>query len=1012
MLLLTLAFAVCLLSVGNAQGRFPIQVYPILTPPYSLRLSDYAQFGSQRLVINVQVQDATITNLPVRLHIKFENFNGSSIENIPNFPIQPIYLNGGETRIFFGEDLAPYFNPDNLIFNGYSREQYRRTGQLPEGYYRVTAQIRHYYTNRLISNIGFTSAHFALGKPPILISPDNEVELGNIQGAPLTFSWQNSRTIIPGANVQYKFEMWELRLPGINPYVYVNSMPPFYTEQSFMSPLQIYPAMHNFEPGMKYAWRVTAGDIMDLVPFEQDGKSEVRTFTFMSKCDPPANLKVEQKSRDAVYSWTPNTNHTSYTVEAEDITTGTQRSYTTYDNRYTLQELDYGHEYRARVRAICNGNDFHPSDFTEWVKFTLTRPPNPQDSCPECTCEDIDKSKIPPVTNQELRRDLKKGDIIYRPSTETRFEIITAKEVGNGVYEGQFYFMLDIYGGKVLANYKNLQVNTDNIVLKGLKFKTVKTFGFVANVDAIEDALDGDDGDENSNNNQDNNDIPHDTVITNFDLPDNPQITYNDSTGQITLTDENGNNPIIIDLPKDENGNINFPVTVVDDNGDTYIVTKDENGSVNIEKQEQGQQQDEQIPALIKPYYLIEGHKFYNGETIYLPVSNNTIKIKGYQDSLTLFNNSSVWTGFNSKIDSATYAFIPKVISTDIKGTVLSTTFLKNHTLKCNVVVLDANIEESPFQSYGFDANTIDHYYQHETFNGKNIAWKSILIGSMGSDWFHVKTTPQGLNSQIDFNKGFSDNISHYRNHEYSFSTSQTTIHYIHTKVNKFNDNIQRVGIWAFDGVRDKSLGIIYVDLIKSDGTIEYAGDIINIPCSTDDLKLDMNKVYNSAGINFERVEVVGRVPIAFDLNGNGFLDAPAASAPEYKMVLDSVWEFINKNDDPYTYYTIVVRSLSRNSTICGMGFGLIEDDPKHERVILATIDANRAKITFTNTCAHELGHSAFGLKHPFKNHDPSNVKSSYGDGGADPENFMDYKDGLKSRKYQWVLIWNNDKRK
>jgi hypothetical protein len=48
-----------------------------------------------------------LTNLPVRLHIKTENMSGSSIETHPNIAILPIYLNGGEIRVFFGKDLAP-----------------------------------------------------------------------------------------------------------------------------------------------------------------------------------------------------------------------------------------------------------------------------------------------------------------------------------------------------------------------------------------------------------------------------------------------------------------------------------------------------------------------------------------------------------------------------------------------------------------------------------------------------------------------------------------------------------------------------------------------------------------------------------------------------------------------------------------------------------------------------------------------------------------------------------------
>jgi hypothetical protein len=144
--------------------------------------------------------------------------------------------------------------------------------------------------------------------------------------------------------------------------------------------------------------------------------------------------------------------------------------------------------------------------------------------------------------------------------------------------------MLEKMGISVLANYSNLRVNTDNITAMDFEFETVYDPKFVIDVDAITDAIDeltggNDDSGEDKGGSQD-------TVELAFNLPDDPQITYNDSTGTITVTDEDGNEQTI-ELPKDEDGNIEFPVTIVDGAGDTYIVTKDGNGNVHIEKQEQ-----------------------------------------------------------------------------------------------------------------------------------------------------------------------------------------------------------------------------------------------------------------------------------------------------------------------------------------------------------------------------------------------------------------------------------------
>ena len=48
-----------------------------------------------------------------------------------------ITLNSGEpVRLSLG-DLTPYFNPDNLNFDGINRASYLNSYTLPEGFYRI-----------------------------------------------------------------------------------------------------------------------------------------------------------------------------------------------------------------------------------------------------------------------------------------------------------------------------------------------------------------------------------------------------------------------------------------------------------------------------------------------------------------------------------------------------------------------------------------------------------------------------------------------------------------------------------------------------------------------------------------------------------------------------------------------------------------------------------------------------------------------------------------------------------
>ncbi|MDR0712788.1 MAG: hypothetical protein LBF89_00775, partial [Bacteroidales bacterium] len=248
-------------SIFNCSAQtYPVTVNTLLTPPYSLRLSDYSQPGSQRLTVQVRVSDLNVSNLPVRLHVKMESV-GVTIETTPNIVVTPVFLNGGQLHLFFGDDLAEYFDPANLQFKGYSRETYRRTGQLPDGFWKISMSVVHLGTGRVVSNAGSASAWMATGKPPQLRSPENGAEMGQNPGMPLVFSWLPVNTGIPmfGVSVQYSIEMWEMRVPGVDPYVATAAMPVFYTAvQSAGAAHVVQTSALLMEPGMTYAWRVTA----------------------------------------------------------------------------------------------------------------------------------------------------------------------------------------------------------------------------------------------------------------------------------------------------------------------------------------------------------------------------------------------------------------------------------------------------------------------------------------------------------------------------------------------------------------------------------------------------------------------------------------------------------------------------------------------------------------------------------------------------------------------------------
>ncbi|MDR3183939.1 MAG: hypothetical protein LBT49_00825 [Prevotellaceae bacterium] len=474
------------LCSGFAQ-TYPIYVTPALAPPYSLRLSDYSMTGSQQLTVSIMVSDASISNLPVRLRIRIEGSAGVAVETAPNLTTMPLFLNGGQTTLLFGTDLADYFNVDNLIFTGYSKEQYLRTRQLPEGFYRFTVDVLHYGTNRVVSNHGMATAWIALGKPPVLKIPDHGAEVGQILGMPLTFSWLPSNVGVPAAGVHYTFELWELRIPGIDPNVIAASMPAFHTVQQPHTTLVVQPAELFLEQGLRYAWRVTAADPMGQVPFEQDGHSEVRTFTYQAHCDTATGFVVEQQSTRGTLRWEAGVNHTSFNVELRNPATGYSRQSQTFDSQVAYSDLDFGTTYRLRVQAVCNGDPQHVSAYSAWYTLSVPELKIDSTSCPDCHCGDSPPKAS--VTNLTLRTDLHPGDTISNAAGSTRFIIKTAEAQSDGVYKGQFWYWAEIWKVKILCAYWDLSVNTDNVVVN-MDYESVSDSTLLIDVGAAKNYLD------------------------------------------------------------------------------------------------------------------------------------------------------------------------------------------------------------------------------------------------------------------------------------------------------------------------------------------------------------------------------------------------------------------------------------------------------------------------------------------------------------------------------------------
>jgi hypothetical protein len=418
-----------------------------------------------------------------------------------------------------------------------------------------------------------------------------------------------------------------------------------------------------------------------------------------------------------------------------------------YDTKYTLPgQIEAGETYRLRVQPVCR-NGMQAGEFSGWQAITIPTPPTQEELCPECSCE-VPQQLAYKLTNFTLRNDLQPGDTII--DNYTRLILVSANPKGN-TYEGQLLFWWEFYGVKILCNYKDLQVNTDNQVID-CEYESVYDPTLLADVDAVNELVDAVNTLIQSG----------DTITVPFEITDTNALNMDctaDTACVVTINGANGESQIIT-LPKDSTGNVeNLPMIIQDNLGKTF--TLHENGTISEANNGQNTTANNNSAtntSTIKNtfYYEIKGNRYYSNDIIFLPYSlTNTYTIQAYRNDSTLFYNGSVWNGNVTVVDSATVRFIPNAVSNSINGNVLSTIYtdsLRNDTLQCRLVVFETFFKENGNQKYGFDPNKIPQYNSYHTPYGDGIPYKSFV--SNGTDNFILETNPPEVAKYLTLDKG------------------------------------------------------------------------------------------------------------------------------------------------------------------------------------------------------------------------------------------------------------------
>ena len=247
------------LSINVFAQRYPVQSTMHISAPYSVFLSDYTNVGSQKLQLQLFLSDATVSDIDVKFRISIKG-EGVEITTNPNFAPRSTIIEGGMMQRLHGEDLYEYFKVENLNLSGISRSQYLQGMALPDGLYTFSIDVLDYHTGRKLANTASSMGWLILNDTPLLNSPKTTETLRFLSPQNIMFQWTPRHTGSPNSafTTSYNFELYEVWAEGRSPEETVRTSTPLFSTTVYSNNFMYGFAEPELLPGKQYAWRVQA----------------------------------------------------------------------------------------------------------------------------------------------------------------------------------------------------------------------------------------------------------------------------------------------------------------------------------------------------------------------------------------------------------------------------------------------------------------------------------------------------------------------------------------------------------------------------------------------------------------------------------------------------------------------------------------------------------------------------------------------------------------------------------
>ena len=360
-----LLLSVCfMLSKMLFAQQYPINVSANLLNPMPSKLSNYYLDNAQKLFVVLTNKDLANPSIPVKLKFTIIGSSTQIVSRVGSeIGVSPIFLDAGMPKTLTQQELAPYFNINNLDFvGGFSTAQYNTTGVLPEGNYSICVQVLDYYNNRVLSNSVCTYGSIFFSQPPTVLTPVNETVIRGGDSKIITFNWVpnhlNNRDIVSGG-FKYIVTLKELLDSTQNTnqaYVTANTK---LTEEVSSNQFILNTLTTPLISGRKYAWtvQVKANNIEAQPTISNDGVSQVFGFIYDDNCSLPKNIATTISKNKATITWENVAGSVVNSVKYKEIN-GVEYTKNIPPNAssISLENLNYQTDYEFTLVAKCGSN--------------------------------------------------------------------------------------------------------------------------------------------------------------------------------------------------------------------------------------------------------------------------------------------------------------------------------------------------------------------------------------------------------------------------------------------------------------------------------------------------------------------------------------------------------------------------------------------------------------------------------------------------------------------------------